>query len=267
MNNGPFFVLSTLPGCQVERHSDGDRHVDRSGDFDLTGRDWALLGQACGVLGHQPPADVAVPGLVLEVAAGRSLEPVWMNELGGLTIVEGTGGDRRYLKWSATGAGPDLADEVERMRWLGPHSLVPEVVALHDDAEGSVLVTLPLRGENAVSPRWSAEPATAIQAIGVGLRSLHDRAPAAECPFSWSVADRIASAGARVAAGSTDPSMWHTEHSELNTMEALGILGEAPDVDRPVVCHGDVCAPNTIIDDDRRWSGHVDLGALGVADR
>jgi kanamycin kinase len=34
-----------------------------------------------------------------------------------------------------------------------------------------------------------------------------------------------------------------------------------------VVCHGDACAPNTIVDDDGTFCGHVDLGALGVADR
>ena len=34
-----------------------------------------------------------------------------------------------------------------------------------------------------------------------------------------------------------------------------------------MVCHGDACAPNTLIGDDGRWSGHVDLGALGVGDR
>lgn len=44
-------------------------------------------------------------------------------------------------------------------------------------------------------------------------------------------------------------------------------LAVAPPVDRAVVCHGDACAPNTLLDDDGAWSGHVDLGALGLADR
>jgi kanamycin kinase len=34
-----------------------------------------------------------------------------------------------------------------------------------------------------------------------------------------------------------------------------------------VVCHGDACAPNTLIGEDGHWTGHVDLGSLGVADR
>ena len=42
---------------------------------------------------------------------------------------------------------------------------------------------------------------------------------------------------------------------------------EIPPADKLVVCHGDACAPNTLITDDGRWSGHVDLGDLGVADR
>jgi kanamycin kinase len=34
-----------------------------------------------------------------------------------------------------------------------------------------------------------------------------------------------------------------------------------------VVCHGDACVPNTLIGDDGRCSGHVDVGDLGLADR
>lgn len=40
-----------------------------------------------------------------------------------------------------------------------------------------------------------------------------------------------------------------------------------PPIDRLVVCHADACCPNTLIGDDGRWSGHVDLGGLGTGDR
>jgi kanamycin kinase len=40
-----------------------------------------------------------------------------------------------------------------------------------------------------------------------------------------------------------------------------------PPTDKLVVCHGDACAPNTLLAADGHWSGHVDLGMLGVADR
>jgi kanamycin kinase len=45
------------------------------------------------------------------------------------------------------------------------------------------------------------------------------------------------------------------------------LLADIPPVDVLVVCHGDSCAPNTLLADDGRFTGHVDLGALGVADR
>ncbi len=219
------------------------------------------------MLGRQPLDDVAVPPLVLELAAGRRLQPVWVNELGGVTFSVGDGTERTFLKWSAAGDEPDLAAEADRMRWVRRYSTVPQVVALHDDTEGSVLVTSALPGDNAVSATWAANPATAVHAIGVGLRSLHERAPVDGCPYSWSVADRVASARVRVAAGATAPPLWHSEHQGLSERRALQILGDPPPVDRLVVCHGDACAPNTILDDDGRWAGHVDLGALGIADR
>ena len=78
------------------------------------------------------------------------------------------------------------------------------------------------------------DPRTAARAIGAGLRMLHD-APARSttCPFG--------------------PPAWVTDARHPTT--------------ELVVCHGDACAPNTLIDDDGQCCGHVDLGDLGVADR
>jgi kanamycin kinase len=48
---------------------------------------------------------------------------------------------------------------------------------------------------------------------------------------------------------------------------ALLRAADIPPAHELVVCHGDACAPNTLVTSDGRWSGHVDLGLLGVADR
>lgn len=207
-----------------------------------------------------------MPEVVVDLARGREVRPVWLNELGGLTFEVGAGDDRCFVKWAPAASGLDLAAEAARMAWARAFSPVPEVLAVGEDGDGSWLATTPLPGESAVSDRWKADPAVAVAAIGAGLRQLHGRAPSASCPFSWAVQDRVARAEQRVSEGLTDPARWHPTHQPLTLDDALSILRERPPVDQLVVCHGDACAPNTIIDDGS-WSGHVDLGALGVADR
>ena len=80
------------------------------------------------------------------------------------------------------------------------------------------LHTAALPGRSAVDPHWVARPRTATRAIGAGLRLLHDALPVADCPFG--------------------PPSW--------------VPADAPPADRLVVCHGDACAPNTLIADDGR---------------
>jgi len=83
----------------------------------------------------------------------------------------------------------------------------------------------------------------------------------------WAVEDRVCDARRRAAAGLVRPASWHVDHQHLTVTAALDLLAEPPPVDRLVVCHGEACAPNTLVADNGSWSGHVDLGALGVADR
>ena len=204
-----------------------------------------------------------VPGPVALFAAGRPLVAVWRNELGGTTFRVGAPAEA-YVKWAPAGSGLDLPAEAARLAWAGAATPVPEVLEEGASSEGSWMVTEALDGESAVAPRWRADPATAVAAIGAGLRSLHDALAVERCPFSWSVAERKAAVMTR---GSWDPTGWHAEHRSMGLAGAFAALDDEPPVDRLVVCHGDACAPNTIVDPDGRWVGHVDLGALGVADR
>jgi kanamycin kinase len=186
-----------------------------------------------------PIGPTPVPAVVSEIAAGRPVAAVWVNELGGVTFA--VDGGSEYVKVAPPRWVHHVVAEADRLGWAGSYVRVPRVLGT---GEGW-LHTAGLAGRSAVDPRWVAEPATAARAIGAGLRLLHDALPVPDCPFDWSVPARL---------------------SEL-TREARRGLTAPPPIDRLVVCHGDACAPNTLIGDDGRCCGHVDLGDLGVADR
>ena len=215
-----------------------------------------------------PPLDaVAIPTAVEAFADPRAIRAVWRNGLGGVAFEVGAGNDRCFVKWAPPGSSLDLGAEAARMAWAAPFTPVPTVIASGADAEGAWLATTAIPGENAVTDRWRGQPAVAVRAIGERLRALHEALPVEDCPFRWSVDDRVAHARRRAAAEDHDLEALRNDHGVATVAVALSMIAEPPSPDRIVVCHGDPCAPNTIIDDDGVWSGTVDLGSLGVADR
>jgi kanamycin kinase len=220
-----------------------------------------------------PDGPVDIPPVVGRLAASAGITPegivpAWRNELGGLTFRLG---DDRYVKWIASRQTEiDFVAEAERLAWAHPFVKVPEVLGVDRDDDGQWLLTRALPGESAVSPRWLADPERAAAAIGRGLRTLHDSLPVAECPYTWSVEERVARFEERVAAGAT-PDEWMPEHRGLTVAGVREALRHPPPLDGrsdgPVVCHGDACAPNTLLDESGGLAGQVDLGRLGVADR
>lgn len=224
-----------------------------------------------GVLGPllagPPSPDLPVPEVALRIAAGRPVRPVWLNQLGGVTCEIAITGGHWFVKWAPRNSGLDLAAEAARLAWAAAYASVPHVLDQGSDPTGSWLVTSGLPGETAVSDRWKRDPGVAVVAIGEGLRALHEALPVAGCPFSWSAADRLASARDCAQQGLLDPASWHPDHRHLGIDEALALLADAPEVDLRVVCHADNCAPNTLVGEDGRCTGHVDLGRLGLADR
>lgn len=213
-----------------------------------------------------PNSAVRLPAGLEFVVANRPWLPVWRNELGGVTVQIGTGVGREFLKWAPVDNEIDLDGEARRLRWAGRYTAVPTVLDLGRTDDVQWLLTAGLPGDNAIAARWLTSPATAVVAIATGLRALHDALPVGECPFSWPLEDRIAAARRRLADG-IGVDTWHPIHQHLTAAAALRLLEDPPTADKIVVCHGDACAPNTLLDDAGIVTGHVDLGRLGVADR
>jgi kanamycin kinase len=186
--------------------------------------------------GLHAPGNEPIPDVVLEIAAGRPVELVWRNELGGLTFHIGDA----YLKWNPPMTGADLERERLRLDWLAGRHPAPRVTDHGRDAAAQWLVTTALPGGSAVGDTWRARRPEAIRAIAAGLRAL----PAVsidDFPPEWT--------------------------SEVWVGRTPDELGGRPPVVEPVLVHGDACAPNTLISPEGRWTGNVDFGDLAVGDR
>ena len=191
--------------------------------------------------------DVEIPEAIQLLTDGDTVRPIWRNGDGGVTYQIGAGDERRFVKWAPADSPIDLSAEAERLRWAVDFVRVPRVLGLGETESGTYLVTAGLPGESTITDHWKAHPDVAVRAAGAGLRAFHDALPVESCRFDWSVEirlDRIATAG---------NASWQSPHP--------------PSIDRLVVCHGDACVPNTLIDSHGGYAGHVDLGSLGRADR
>ena len=103
-------------------------------------------------------------------------------------------------------------------------------------------------------------------ALGRGLRALHDVLPVDRCPYSWSAdvrVEQVHRAGVGAGTGSRRVGTNSTATSAPTTCWRCW-----------TTCHrstrssaGDACAPNTLLRSDGTWSGHVDMGSLGIGDR
>ena len=216
-----------------------------------------------------PETAPAPPPELADVAPGWAAELAY--RLGSAVTtwrLTGPGGAVRFAKVDTAAAHPTLRAEAERMIWAVAYLPVPRVVTLEDLGATTVLVTEALPGFDATRAVWRDDLPALVRALGRGLRRFHDAVGEEWCPFRFDLERALDHVRGRVAAGHVDPQEFHESHAHLTTAaEALAELeSTAPDDEDLVVCHGDYCAPNMLL---QRWrvTGYVDLGELGAADR
>ncbi|HEX6356180.1 MAG TPA: APH(3'') family aminoglycoside O-phosphotransferase [Actinophytocola sp.] len=196
-------------------------------------------------------------------------EAVTSGESGALVFRSADGS--RYAKHVPAGRQDLLAQERNRVEWLGATGIPgPTVLDWHADDDGAYLVTSAVRGTPADTVSASALH-KAWPSITEAVRALH-ALPPEQCPFSRDLARMLALAEDVVGRGAVNPEFLPAEQQETPPEELLARLaaqvGERLEQEDTVVCHGDLCLPNIILDPDTvDFAGFVDLGRLGTADR
>jgi kanamycin kinase len=194
----------------------------------------------------------------------------WVQEAGGGVVhrLESASGEVWFLKLASGPRTLRLQPEADRMRWAQCYIQVPQVIDCSTDDGVDWLLTVGLPGLSGVAPEHLAQPMLTIPASARGLRRLHETLPVNACPFDFRLDAAIAHVQRRAEAGLIVPGKdFEAEFKDLSLNEALTMLErERPSSEDLVVCHGDYCFPNVMLENGE-VTGYVDLGELGVADR
>jgi streptomycin 3"-kinase len=165
----------------------------------------------------------------------------------------------RYAK-----RGPGLAEERDRIAWLSTTGVPgPAVVDWQDDGPCLVMSAVPGVPADQVGPDalWRAWPN-----IAAAVRELH---ALTDCPYSRDLTTMLALASDVVARDAVNREWLPEEQHGTPPTQLLALLlaSQPPDEDT-VVCHGDLCLPNIMLDpESSEVTGFIDLGRLGTADR
>ncbi|WP_323014025.1 APH(3') family aminoglycoside O-phosphotransferase [Devosia sp.] len=191
------------------------------------------------------------------VTLGKSGADVWRIDMGGGNVV--------FLKTGPAQALSELPGEAERLEWLAHMGLrAPRLVELVQTATRHWLLMTQVPGQDLTHE--TGRPEELCRMMAQGLRRLHALDPR-HCPFDQSVSRQLAAGAARVEAGLVDEDDFDARHRGWSAAEVLAwVEANRPSEAELVVTHGDACLPN-LMADGGRFSGIIDCGRLGLADR
>lgn len=243
----------------------------------------SLIKRGAGLLAAQPIEAACTVAAVGDHPGTRSLSPVLFGVGDGdwSPVTAGESGaavfrcadTTRYAKCVPAADAAGLEAERDRIAWLNGRGVPgPHVLDWRSGDAGACLVTSAVPGIPAdqvpAEDLWAA-----WERIADAVRRLHE-VPVSQCPFRRDLDAMVAVARDVVARDAVNPEFLPVEQRHTPAAELLDRLtGQVPrrreqEAADTVVCHGDLCLPNVILDPRTlNVSGFIDLGRLGLADR
>ena len=210
---------------------------------------------------------LAIPDVVRSAHQDWNIALAWSHIAPLATWRLSRGSEVRFVKLALKGWEPALEEEFKRIRWASDHLVVPAVHDMGTTADMEWMVTDGLPGRSVAElSNGDDDPATVIRMFALALRRLHE-SPADGCPFDDRLDVALERARSRLARNAVNPADFNEAFHDLSAGEAIARLeAERPPAEDVVLCHGDYCCPNLLIDHGV-VSGYLDLGGLGLADR
>ncbi|NMX28535.1 aminoglycoside 3'-phosphotransferase [Pseudomonas sp. WS 5406] len=176
------------------------------------------------------------------------------------------GGTDLFVKSEPLEELGELADEIDRLRWLQHMGLpAPEVLDDVKEVHRHWLLMTAVPGRDLASTN-ELPAGQIIHILATALRALH-QLPVALCPFDHSLELRIARAQQHVIAGLVDETDFDDERLGQSAEDVFAeLVATQPKTHDLVVTHGDACLPNFMAAEGC-FSGFIDCGRLGVSDR
>jgi aminoglycoside 3'-phosphotransferase-1 len=189
----------------------------------------------------------------------------------GATVLRATAANGlvHFLKHGGGAVAKDIVREAARLQWLADRIPCPRVACFHEGQGAAWLLTTAVSGQS--GDEWLERDPARLPAIIHGaatvLRRLH-AVPAADCPFSAELGDRLDAAYRNLQAGLVDVDDFDDEHAGWTADEVWRkLLQLKVKAGAGVVTHGDFSLGNILFDAAGQVTGLIDLGRLGVADR
>ncbi len=159
-----------------------------------------------------------------------------------------------------------LKNEASMTAWLHSLGLSAEVVSYICTGTYDWLLTRRIPGEDCTHPIYTAEPERLCETVAVQLRKLHETRTEM-CPAKDRLDIYKASVCSGYERGMYEPELFRGLWEFSSREEAWKCAERGlPALKREVLIHGDYCLPNIILDN-WRFSGFIDVGAGGIADR
>ncbi|MGC4941594.1 phosphotransferase [Kribbella sp. DT2] len=174
-----------------------------------------------------------------------------------------------YAKCAPAHGIVDLRGERDRVKWLSSTGIPSaEVLDWVAGPDGACLVTTAVPGV-AAADLPPEKRQKALSPLAAAFRALHE---VADCPFTRPLGEVVDQAADVVRRGAVNPDFLNDAWRKLRPETLLErIKAEQPyaeQVAELVVCHGDACLPNVLLDPETlEVTGFIDLGRLGLADR